>query len=146
MPLWKAFHKGKTHLAIRLGIKACQARKRVIFYSAEQLTDELASAEVSGMLNKKLDLLLRIDLFIIDELGYLTLNNQTAKLLFQLVSKRYEKGSIIVTTNKPFEQWGEIFTDDVIAAAVLDRLLHHSYPFFINGKSYRLKNVKNLKQ
>jgi len=133
-------------LAIRLGIKACQARKRVIFYSAEQLTDELASAEVSGMLNKKLDLLLRIDLFIIDELGYLTLNNQTAKLLFQLVSKRYEKGSIIVTTNKPFEQWGEIFTDDVIAAAVLDRLLHHSYPFFINGKSYRLKNVKNLKQ
>jgi DNA replication protein DnaC len=137
---------GKTHLAISLGIKACQARKRVIFYSAEQLTDELASAEVSGMLNKKLDLLLRIDLLIIDELGYLTLNNQTAKLLFQLVSKRYEKGSIIVTTNKPFEQWGEIFTDDVIAAAVLDRLLHHSYPFFINGKSYRLKNVKNLKQ
>lgn len=136
---------GKTHLAISLGIKACQARKRVIFYSAEQLTDELASAEVSGMLNKRLDLLLRIDLLIIDELGYLTLNNQTAKLLFQLVSKRYEKGSIIVTTNKPFEQWGEIFTDDVIAAAVLDRLLHHSYPFFINGKSYRLKNIKNLK-
>jgi len=136
---------GKTHLAISLGIKACQARKRVIFYSAEQLTDELASAEVSGMLNKRLDLLLRIDLLIIDELGYLSLNNQTAKLLFQLVSKRYEKGSIIVTTNKPFEQWGEIFTDDVIAAAVLDRLLHHSYPFFINGKSYRLKNIKNLK-
>jgi DNA replication protein DnaC len=136
---------GKTHLAISLGIKSCQARKRVIFYSAEQLTDELAAAEVSGMLNKKLDLLLRIDLLIIDELGYLSLNNQTAKLLFQLVSKRYEKGSIIVTTNKPFEQWGEIFTDDVIAAAVLDRLLHHSYPFFINGKSYRLKNIKNLK-
>jgi DNA replication protein DnaC len=136
---------GKTHLAISLGIKACQARKRVIFYSAEQLTDELAAAEVSGMLNKRLDLLLRIDLLIIDELGYLSLNNQTAKLLFQLVSKRYEKGSIIVTTNKPFEQWGEIFTDDVIAAAVLDRLLHHSYPFFINGKSYRLKNIKNLK-
>jgi len=136
---------GKTHLAISLGIKACQARKRVIFYSAEQLTDELASVEVSGMLNKRLDLLLRIDLLIIDELGYLSLNNQTAKLLFQLVSKRYEKGSIIVTTNKPFEQWGEIFTDDVIAAAILDRLLHHSYPFFINGKSYRLKNIKNLK-
>lgn len=136
---------GKTHLAISLGIKACQARKRVIFYSAEQLTDDLAAAEVSGMLNKRLDLLLRIDLLIIDELGYLSLNNQTAKLLFQLVSKRYEKGSIIVTTNKPFEQWGEIFTDDVIAAAILDRLLHHSYPFFINGKSYRLKNIKNLK-
>ena len=137
---------GKTHLAISLGIKACQARKRVLFYSAERLTDELAAAEVAGMLNKKLELLLRIDLLIIDEMGYLTMNNQTAKLLFQLIAKRYEKGSIIVTTNKPFEQWGEIFSDEVIAAAILDRLLHHSYPFVVNGKSYRLKDIKNIKQ
>jgi DNA replication protein DnaC len=137
---------GKTHLAISLGIKACQARKRVLFYSAERLTDELAAAEVAGMLNKKLELLLRIDLLIIDEMGYLTMNNQTAKLFFQLIAKRYEKGSIIVTTNKPFEQWGEIFSDEVIAAAILDRLLHHSYPFVVNGKSYRLKDIKNIKQ
>jgi DNA replication protein DnaC len=136
---------GKTHLAISIGVKACQAGKRVLFYSAERLTDELAAAEVSGMLNKKLDTLLRLDLLIIDELGYLSLSNQTAKLFFQLISKRYEKGSVIVTTNKPFEQWGEIFNDDVVAAAVLDRLLHHSYPFYINGKSYRLKNIENLK-
>lgn len=132
---------GKTHLAISLGIKATQARKRVLFFSAEQLTQDLAAAEVSGRLNKMLDIMTRIDLLIIDELGYLSLNKQTAKLFFQLISKRYEKGSIIVTSNKSFEQWGEIFNDEVVAAAILDRLLHHSYPFLISGKSFRLKNI-----
>lgn len=132
---------GKTHLAISLGLKAAQARKRVLFYTAEQLTQELAAAEVSGRLNKMLDIMTRVDLLIIDELGYLSLTKQTAKLFFQLVSKRYEKGSIIVTSNKPFEQWGEIFNDEVVAAAILDRLLHHSYPFLISGKSFRLKNI-----
>lgn len=132
---------GKTHLAISIGIKAASAMKRVLFYSAEKLTEELASAEVSGQLNKKLEILSRIDLLIIDELGYLSLSKQTSRLFFQLISKRYEKGSIIVTSNKPFEQWGEIFNDDIVAAAILDRLLHHSYPFLINGKSFRLKNI-----
>ena len=132
---------GKTHLAISIGIKATQARKRVLFYTAEQLTQQLAAAEVSGRLAKMLDLMTRIDLLIIDELGYLSLTRQTAKLFFQLISKRYERGSVIVTSNKPFEQWGEIFNDDVVAAAILDRLLHHSYPFLINGKSFRLKTI-----
>lgn len=132
---------GKTHLAISIGVKATQARKRVLFFTADQLTQHLATAEVSGRLNSVLDQLSRVDLLIIDELGYLSLSKQTAKLFFQLVSKRYERGSIIVTSNKPFEQWGEIFTDDVVAAAILDRLLHHSYPFLINGKSYRLKQI-----
>ena len=132
---------GKTHLAIALGIKATQARRSVFFYTAEQLTQVLAGAEVSGTLNKTLDNLTRVELLIIDELGYLSLTKQTAKLFFQLVSKRYEKGPIIITSNKPFEQWGEIFADDVVAAAILDRLLHHSYPFLINGKSFRMKNV-----
>lgn len=132
---------GKTHLAISIGIKAASQMKRVLFYTAEKLTEELASAEVSGQLNKKLDILSRIDLLIIDELGYLSLSKQTSRLFFQLISKRYEKGSIIVTSNKPFEQWGEIFNDDIVAAAILDRLLHHSYPFLINGKSFRLKNI-----
>jgi len=130
---------GKTHLAIALGIKAIEQRKRVLFYSAEKLTEELAAAEVSGTLNKKLESLARLDLLILDELGYLSLSNQTAKLFFQLISKRYERGSIIVTSNKPFEEWGEIFNDEVVASAILDRMLHHSYPFFINGKSFRLK-------
>ena len=132
---------GKTHLAISLGIKATQARKRVFFFTAEQLTQVLASAELSGRLNKTLEQLTRVDLLIIDEFGYLSLTKQTAKLFFQLVSKRYEKGAIIITSNKPFEQWGEIFADDVVASAILDRLLHHSYPFLINGRSFRMKNI-----
>ncbi|MCF8242022.1 MAG: ATP-binding protein [Melioribacteraceae bacterium] len=126
----------EIHLA-----KAVLARKRVLFYTAEQLTILLASAEVSGSLNKTLESLSRVYLIIIDELGYLTLTNYTAKLFFQLFSKRYETGSVIITTNKPFEEWGEVFNDDVVATAVLDRLLHHSYPFLINGKSFRLKNI-----
>jgi DNA replication protein DnaC len=134
---------GKTHLAIALGIKAAQARKRVLFYTAEALTELLASGEISNRLNKTLDLLSKIDLLIIDELGYLSLSKETARLFFQLVSKRYEKGSIIITSNKPFEQWGEIFNDDIVASAILDRLLHHSYPFLISGKSFRLKNINN---
>jgi DNA replication protein DnaC len=133
---------GKTHLAIAIGIKAVEARKRVLFYSAEKLTEELAAAEVSGQLNSKLESLSRLDLLLIDELGYLSLSKQTAKLFFQMVSKRYEKGSIIITSNKPFEQWGDIFNDEIVASAILDRLLHHSYPFFINGKSFRLKNME----
>lgn len=132
---------GKTHLAISIGIKAIQTRKRVMFFTAEELTLQLASAEISGNLNRTLDNLSRVDLIIIDELGYLSLTKQTAKLFFQLISKRYESGSIIITTNKPFEEWGEIFNDDVVASAILDRLLHHSYPFLINGNSFRMKNI-----
>jgi DNA replication protein DnaC len=132
---------GKTHLAIALGVKAIQAQKRVLFFTADQLTQHLLMAEVSNRLNVVLDQLTRIDLLIIDELGYLSLSKQTAKLFFQLVAKRYETGSIIVTTNKPFEQWGEIFNDDIVAGAILDRLLHQSYPFLINGKSYRMKQI-----
>jgi len=132
---------GKTHLAIALGVKAIHAQKRVLFFTADQLTQHLAMAELSNRLNVVLDQLTRIDLLIIDELGYLSLSKQTAKLFFQLVAKRYESGSIIVTTNKPFDQWGEIFNDDIVAGAILDRLLHHSYPFLINGKSYRMKQI-----
>jgi DNA replication protein DnaC len=132
---------GKTHLATALGVKAVQARKRVLFFTAEQLTLQLASAEISGNLNRTLDSLSRVDLMIIDELGYLALTKQTAKLFFQLISKRYERSSTIITTNKPFEEWGDVFNDDIVAAAVLDRLLHHCYPFLINGKSFRLKDI-----
>jgi DNA replication protein DnaC len=136
---------GKTHLAIALGIKACIDDRRVMFFSAEQLTQQLAAAEVSGTLPKYLQILTRADLIIIDELGYLELSKKTATLFFQLIAKRYEKGSIIVTSNKPFEQWGQIFQDDIVAAAILDRLLHHSYPFFIQGKSFRMKELLGAK-
>lgn len=132
---------GKTHLAVALGIKACQQRKRVAFYSAEQLSQLLASSDIAGTIPKLIQTLTRLDLLIIDELGYLELSKKTATLFFQLIAKRYEKASIIVTSNKPFEQWGSIFQDDILATAILDRLLHHAYPFFIQGKSYRMKSL-----
>ena len=91
----------------------------------------------------------RVDLIIIDELGYLQINPKAASLFFRLITKRYEKGSVIVTSNRPFEEWGDIFSDDVVAAAILDRLLHHSYPFLIQGKSYRMKEIfsgKNIEK
>lgn len=132
---------GKTHLAVAMGMKAAQTQKRVLFYTAENLIEELIAAEVSGKLPAFLDIMGRIDLLIIDELGYLKMTRQSAELFFKLIAKRYEKGAVIVTTNKAFEQWGEIFTDEVVAAAILDRLLHHAYPFFIQGKSYRMKNI-----
>lgn len=134
---------GKTHLAIALGIKACQERKQVFFFTAEHLANILAAADVSGLLNKKILSLSRIDLLIIDELGYLELSKKVAALFFQLLAKRYENGSTIITSNKPFEDWGSFFQDDVVASAILDRLLHHCYPFFIQGKSFRLKNFDN---
>lgn len=132
---------GKTHLAIALGLKACIQERRVMFFSAEHLTQQLAAAEVSGTLPKYLQILTRAELIIVDELGYLDLTKKTATLFFQLIAKRYEKGSIIVTSNKPFEQWGQIFQDDIVASAILDRLLHHSYPFFIEGPSFRMKEL-----
>jgi DNA replication protein DnaC len=132
---------GKTHLAVALGIKACMAGKRVAFYSSDSLTQLLAVHEVAGNLKSMLETLTRLDLLIIDELGYIELSKKTATLFFQLIAKRYEKKSIIITSNKPFEEWGQIFADDVIATAIIDRLLHHCYPFFINGKSYRMKNL-----
>ncbi len=137
---------GKTHLAVAIGMKAVQARKRVIMYSAEDLVNELMAHEVSNRLSSFLDTISRIDLLIIDELGYLALSKQSAALFFKLISKKYEKTSVIITSNKPFEEWGEIFADDVVAAAILDRLLHHCYPFFIQGKSYRLKEMMGKKK
>jgi DNA replication protein DnaC len=132
---------GKTHLAVGLAIKACLERKRVSFYAADNLAQLLAAHEVAGTLKHILDTLTRVDLLVIDELGYIDLSKKTASLFFQLIARRYEKSSIIITSNKPFEEWGQIFADDVVASAIIDRLLHHCYPFFINGKSYRLKKL-----
>ena len=132
---------GKTHLAVGLGIKAAMSRKRVMFFNAEELITSLISAEYSKSSVEYIESLSRIDLMIIDEIGYLEINKAAASLFFKLISKRYEKASTIITTNKPFEEWGEIFGDEIVATAILDRLLHHSYPFFITGKSYRMKEL-----
>ena len=130
---------GKSHLSIGLAIKACERRKRVMFYTAQELVDDLAKAKLMGHLGRELSKLGRIDLLVLDELGYMDLTKDSATLFFQLVSRRYERGSIILNTNRPFEEWGSLFKDNIIATAILDRLLHHSHVFYITGKSYRLK-------
>ncbi len=137
---------GKTHLAVVIGIKVAKARRRVLFFTAEELINQLISAELSKKLQTYIDSLSRTDLLIIDELGYLEIGKQADSLFFKLISKRYERTSTIVATNKPFNEWGDIFGDEVIAAAILDRLLHHSYPLLIQGKCYRMKELLNKKQ
>jgi DNA replication protein DnaC len=132
---------GKTHLAIAIGLEATKQRRRVLFISAEELTTQLVAAKQSNTLVDYLDKISKIELLIIDEIGYLDIQKDSASLFFQLISKRYEKSSIIITSNKPFQEWGDIFKDDVVASAILDRLLHHSYPFLIQGKSYRMRNL-----
>lgn len=132
---------GKTHLAIALGVKACSQRKKVAFYTVEGIIKHLAEAEVSRQYQKVMSRLAKLDLLIIDELGYIELTQKTAELFFRLIAARYERKSIIITTNKPFEEWGQIFHDDIVASAILDRLLHHSHHFFIQGKSYRMRNI-----
>lgn len=131
---------GKTHLAIGLAIKACMARYRVLFQSTDDIIGYLYASLVDHTTGKKLDALSRIHLLVIDELGYLPMNSEKAKLFFQLISKRYEVGSIILTSNKAFDEWGSIFGDEVTAAAIIDRLVHHSHIFNINGRSYRVKD------
>ena len=133
---------GKSHLATALGVKACAARKRVQFYQVAELMDQLATAEAAGTLPGRLVELSRLNLLILDELGYLSLDRRRANLFFQVVSRLYEKGSIIVTTNRRFESWAEIFAGDaVIAGAILDRLLHHRHLLVINGPSYRTPDL-----
>ncbi len=132
---------GKSHLAIALGIKAGLARKRVIFISTAELADELMAAYTTKTLADKLTALCRIDLLIIDELGYMPLSKEAANLFFQLISRRYEQGSVILTSNKSFENWGEIFAgDSTLASAIIDRILYYSHIFQIVGKSFRIKD------
>lgn len=130
---------GKTHLSVALGIKACMAKYRVVFITAQKLLEELMLSARNGSLADKLLSYSRLNLLIIDELGYMPVSKEQANLLFRLVSMRYEKGSIILTSNYNFNEWGEIFSDQVVAAAIIDRLVHHARIFYINGTSYRLK-------
>jgi DNA replication protein DnaC len=130
---------GKTHLAIGLGIRACQAGHRVLFATASQWVDRLATAHHSGR-QAELVRLGRYPLLIIDEVGYIPFEPEAANLFFQLVSSRYERASLIVTSNKPFGRWGEVFGDDVVAAAMIDRLVHHAEVIALKGDSYRLKD------
>lgn len=131
---------GKTHLAIGLGIRACQAGHRVAFATASEWVSRLAEAHTAGRLQAELIRLGRIPLLIVDEVGYIPFEAEAANLFFQLISARYERASVIVTSNKPFGRWGEVFGDPVVAAAMIDRLVHHAEVVSLKGDSYRLKN------
>jgi DNA replication protein DnaC len=131
---------GKTHLSIGLGIRACQAGHRVAFATAAEWVARLAGAHQTGRLQDEITKLARIPLLIIDEVGYIPFEPAAANLFFQLVSARYERASMIVTSNKAFGRWGEVFGDDIVAAAMIDRLVHHAEVISLKGDSYRLKN------
>lgn len=133
---------GKTHLAIALGVKACYQGYRVQFTTLSDLVGKLRAARADHSFDKSLQSLNLPAVLILDELGYLPLDQEGSHLFFQLVSQRYEKGSMILTSNKSYGEWGNIFADTVMAAAILDRLLHHSTSFSIKGESYRLKEKK----
>jgi DNA replication protein DnaC len=133
---------GKTHLAVSLGREAIRQNYNVQFVTAATLVAMLAKAHNDGSLDKQLTILSRPKLLIIDELGYLPFEANAAHLFFQLVSRRYEKGSILITSNRSVGEWGSVFGDPVVATAILDRLLHHSTVITIRGDSYRLREKR----
>lgn len=137
---------GKTHLALATGFSAVHKGYKVKHYTMQNLMDEMIIAEQGGNFHDYLKQLLKNDLIIIDELGYLPLKPIYSNLFFQLVTHCYEYKSIMITSNKLFSEWGTLFGDQTIATAILDRLLHHAEAIILNGESYRLKNVNTQEQ
>jgi DNA replication protein DnaC len=135
---------GKSHLAIALGVEAVKAGKSVYFATLAEIIATLAKAEREGKLAQRIGYLTRSALLIIDEVGYLPIQSGGANLFFQLINARYERGAIILTSNRGFGEWGEVFGDTVVAAALLDRLLHHAIVVEIAGSSYRLREHAKL--
>jgi DNA replication protein DnaC len=135
---------GKTMIAVALAVAACQAGYSIYFTSLDDLVRRLRTAEATGRFNRQLGAYLRPAVLVVDEVGYLPLDRTEANMVFQLVSRRYERGSMIITSNKSFAEWGSVLGDDVLATAILDRLLHHCNIIAINGPSYRLKDRLNL--
>ncbi|MDP2299524.1 MAG: IS21-like element helper ATPase IstB [Coriobacteriia bacterium] len=134
---------GKTHLAIALGAEAAKRRMQVKFTTAARLVASLSEARTAGTFSRRLQSFVRPRLLIVDEVGFLPLDASEASLLFEVVCRRYERGSIVLTSNKSYGEWGEVFSGDtVIATAILDRLLHHSTTISIKGESYRLKDKR----
>jgi DNA replication protein DnaC len=131
---------GKTHLSIALGIRACLAGHRVAFATATEWVDRLNAAHAAGRLHDELRRLARYPLIVIDEVGYIPFDADAANLFFQLISSRYERASVIMSSNKPFSRWGEVFGDPIVAAAMIDRLVHHADVINLKGDSYRLKD------
>lgn len=135
---------GKTHLATAIGIEAAKQRNLTYFISCHDLIQTLKKAHDENRLETRLKHFAKYKLLIIDEIGYLPVDKTGANLLFQLIAKRYERHSTIITTNQPFSKWGEVFSDSMLANAILDRLLHHSHVIKIVGPSYRTKDYYDL--
>ena len=132
---------GKTHLATAIEIEAASMRTSTYFIGCNDLVLQLKKAHIENRLEQRLKFFSKYKLLIIDEVGFLPLDTESSNLLFQLIARRYEKNSTIVTTNKSLSRWGEVFGDPVIANAILDRLLHHSTVINIVGRSYRTKDI-----
>lgn len=132
---------GKTHLATALGYHACLKGHSVLFTTAVEVINSLAAAQAANRLKAELKKYLAPSLLLLDELGYLPIDKHGADLLFQIISQRYERGSIIITSNRAFKNWPEIFNNDsILTSAILDRLLHHAETILVEGKSYRMKD------
>jgi DNA replication protein DnaC len=129
-------------LAIALGVKAAEAAHRVLFVTLETLIGRLTRARMENRTERQLQQFVYPKLLIIDEMGYLPMSREEAGLFFRLLTRRYEKASTVITSNKSFVDWGEVFNDQVLATAILDRLLHHSTTLNIKGESYRLKEKR----
>ena len=136
---------GKTHLSIALGVIALAKNFKVLFTSVGEMLSQLNMSKADNSYYKKLQYYLEPNLLILDELGFKKLPTFAADDFFEVISKRYEKGSCVITTNKPFEQWHEILGDHILASAILDRIVHHSIIFKISGPSFRSKNIKDGK-
>lgn len=138
---------GKTHLSLALGLKACQAGYSVLFLSAVEMVTRLLEAQQQETLRETLRQLLKPDLLIVDEVGYIGFGRPAANLFFQVVNGRYERGSMILSSNRAFSSWGAIFGGDVVvAAAMIDRLVHHAEIISLKGSSYRLRGKKAFTQ
>jgi DNA replication protein DnaC len=135
---------GKSHLAVALGVETVKAGRSVYFVTLADLVGALAKAEREGALREKIRFFCRFSLLIVDEIGYLPVIPGGGNLFFQLVNARYERGAMILTSNRGFAEWGEVFGDPVVATALLDRLLHHAVVVQIEGSSYRLRQHTDL--
>jgi len=133
---------GKTHLATGFGVRACESGYKVLFTTLNDMVSVLMASMADNSFPSKLRTFIQPSLLIVDEVGYLPVSKEGANFLFQVVAKRYETGSIILTSSKSFADWGEILGDSVIASAILDRLLHHATVFSIRGESYRLREKR----
>lgn len=137
---------GKTHLAISLAIAAAEHGRRVYYGTLVDLIDSLQQAKAAGRLNQRLAVLTHPSLLVVDEIGYLPVSHDGAVLFFQLMNRRYERASTVLTSNKGFEEWGNVLGDDVMAAALIDRVLHHCHLVNIRGNSYRMRHHRTTEQ